>query len=167
MSGVPVDYKELSNAVSQLESKKSTDLNDISMHLVKTVMPFISSPLLHIFYKSLELGVVPEKCKIAKVIPIFKSGDTQDMNNYRSISLLCTFSKILEKIVFIRLMKYLLTFKLLCDDQFRFRPKHSTFHPMLDILNKAAATLNKKQHLLIIFCDLKKAFDTCDVNILL
>jgi Reverse transcriptase (RNA-dependent DNA polymerase) len=153
--------------VSQLESKKSTDLNKILMHLVKTVLPFISSSLLHIFNKSLELGVVPEKLKIAKVNPIFKSGDTQDMNNYRPISLLCTFSKILEKIVFLRLMKYLSSFKLLCDDQFGFRPKHSTFHPMLDLLNKAAPTLNQKQHLLILFCDLKKAFDTCDVKILL
>jgi hypothetical protein len=97
MFGVPVDYQELTNAVSQLESKKSTDLKEISMHLVKTVLPFISSPLLHIFNKSLELGVVPDKFKIAKVIPTFKSGDTQDMNNYRLISLLCTFSKILEK----------------------------------------------------------------------
>jgi Reverse transcriptase (RNA-dependent DNA polymerase) len=162
MSSVPIDYQELTNAVSQLESKKSTDLNDISMHLVKTTLPLISTPLLHIFNKSLEHGVVPDKFKIANVIPIFKNGDTQDMNNYCPISLLCTFSKILKKIVLLRLMNYLSSFKLLCDDQFGFRPKHSTFHPMFDLLNKAASTLNNKQHLLIIFCDLKKAFDTCE-----
>jgi hypothetical protein len=167
MSSVPVSQAELTNAINDLQSKKSTDLNNISMHLVKTVLTPIISPLLHIFTKSLEQGVVPEKFKIAKVIPVFKSGDPLDMNNYRPISLLCSFSKILEKIVFIRLMKYLNDHNLLSKDQFGFRPRHSTFHPMLDILNRASNALNNKKHMLIIFCDLKKAFDTCDVDVLL
>jgi hypothetical protein len=75
--------------------------------------------------------------------------------------------QILEKIVFIRLTKYLNDHNLLSKDQFGFRPKHSTFHPMLDILNRASTALNNKKHMLIIFCDLKKAFDTCDVDVLL
>jgi Reverse transcriptase (RNA-dependent DNA polymerase) len=167
MSNLPIDHSELTNAINELQDKKSTDLNDISMHLVKRSLPFISEPLLHIFNKSLEQGVVPKKFKIAKVIPIFKSGNPQDMNNYRPISLLCTFSKILEKIVFLRLTKYIDQFNLLSANQFGFRPKHSTFHPMLDILNSASDALNKKKHMLIIFCDLQKAFDTCDIKILL
>jgi Reverse transcriptase (RNA-dependent DNA polymerase) len=137
------------------------------MHLVKKSLPLIAEPLIHIFNLSLLQGVVPDKFKIAKVIPVFKSGNPQDMNNYRPISLLCSFSKILEKIVFIRLMKYLNNYNLLSSNQFGFRPKHSTYHPMLNILNTAMSALNKKQHMLIIFCDLKKAFDTCNVDILL
>jgi hypothetical protein len=159
--------QKLSSAINDLQNKKSTNLNDISMHLVKSSFTSISSPLLHIFNKSLEQGVVPDKFKVAKVIPVFKSGDPLDMNNYRPISLLCSFSKILEKIVFIRLMNYLSANNLLSRDQFGFRPKHSTYHPMLDILIKASNALNKKKHMLIIFCDLKKAFDTCDVDVLL
>jgi hypothetical protein len=64
-------------------------------------------------------------------------------------------------------MKYLNNNSLLSVNQFGFRPKHSTSHPMLDILNKASNALNNKKHMLIIFCDLKKAFDTCDVDVLL
>jgi hypothetical protein len=64
-------------------------------------------------------------------------------------------------------MKYLNDYNLLSKDQFGFRHKHSALHPMLDILNQVLSALNKKKHLLIIFCDLKKAFDTCDVNVLL
>jgi Reverse transcriptase (RNA-dependent DNA polymerase) len=127
----------------------------------------ISNPIIHIFNKSLQLGIVPRSLKIAKVIPIYKSGDVQDMNNYRPISLLCSFSKILEKIVFLRFMHYLDSNNILSSKQYGFRPKHSTYHPMLNLTNKAFSALNSKKHMLIIFCDLKKAFDTCDVDILL
>jgi Reverse transcriptase (RNA-dependent DNA polymerase) len=131
----PITYDELSLAISKLQDKKSLDLNNNSMFLVKKILPVIALPLIHVFYRSLLTGTVPKKLKIAKVIPIFKAGDPSDPNNYRPISLLCTFSKILEKIVFIRLTEYLDTNGLLSDHQFGFRPKHSTFHPMLQIVN--------------------------------
>jgi hypothetical protein len=75
MSSVPITLTEVTAALNALQSKKSTDLNDISMHLVKTCFASISTPLIHIFNKSIEQGVVHEKFKIAKVIPaVFKSG---------------------------------------------------------------------------------------------
>jgi hypothetical protein len=83
--------------------------------------------------------------KIAKVVPIFKSGCVNDINNYRPISLLCTFSKILEKIVANRLTNYLNVNNLISPNQFGFRPKHSTVHPMLSLVNAAAKALNKKK----------------------
>jgi hypothetical protein len=100
-------------------------------------------------------------------VPVFKSGDAQDMNNYRPISLLCSFSKILEKIVFLRLMDYLETNNILSEKQYGFRSRHSTYHPMLNLTNKAFSALNSKKYMMIIFCDLKKAFDTCNIEILL
>jgi Reverse transcriptase (RNA-dependent DNA polymerase) len=167
MSQVPISYDELTIAVSKLQDKKSLDKNNISMFLLKKVLTSISNPIIHVFNKSLQLGTVPRSLKIAKVVPIYKSGDVQDMNNYRPISLLCSFSKILEKIVFLRFMCYLEDNNILSCKQYGFRPKHSTYHPMLNLTNKAFSALNSKKHMLIIFCDLKKAFDTCNVNILL
>jgi Reverse transcriptase (RNA-dependent DNA polymerase) len=114
------------------------------MNLVKKTIPTIESPILHIFNRSLATGIVPSKFKIAKVVPIFKSGDPADMNNYRPISLLCTFSKILEKIVAICLTKYLNENNLISSCQFGFRAEHSTIHPMTHLLNAAASALNKK-----------------------
>jgi hypothetical protein len=105
--------------------------------------------------------------KIAKVVPVFKSGSQTDINNYRPISLLCSFSKILEKIVANRLTQYLNLNNLISPNQFGFRPKHSTIHPMLQLLNSAACVINNKKFFLVIFCDLRKAFDTCDIQILL
>ena len=89
------------------------------------------------------------------------------MDNYRPISLLSTFSKILEKIVAIRLLTYLDNNKILSKWQFGFRSKHSTSHPMVHFLNNVTENLNKKRHTVAIFCDLKKAFDTCNHSILL
>ena len=123
--------------------------------------------MLHIFFQSLKFGIVPYKFKIAKVVPIYKSGPSEDLNNYRPISLISNFAKILEKIVNLRLIKFLDSNNIISNQQFGFRKDHSTSHPMTILLNKAAAALNSKKHLLIIFCDLRKAFDTCDIKILL
>ena len=102
-------------------------------------------------------------------MPVFKSGDSHDFSNYRPISLLSTFAKLQEKILAIQMMKYLNKFRILYDHQYGFRSKHNTLHPMLHFLNKIYDSLNKDtpEYTLGIFIDLKKAFDTCDKNILL
>jgi hypothetical protein len=167
MSNSLITANELMSALNKLQDKTSLDRNNISMCMLKKVIPYISDPLLHIFNQSLQCGIVPDNLKIAKVVPVYKNGDALDMNNYRPISLLCSFSKVLEKIVFLRLMEYLETNNILSSKQYGFRPKHSTFHPMLNLTNSAFSALNSKKHMLIIFCDLKKAFDTCNIDILL
>ncbi len=141
-------------------------MTGLSSCLLKKIAPELTAPLIHIFNKSLATGLLPDKFKIAKVIPIFKSGDALDPSNYRPISLLSTFSKILEKIVHQRLFTYLDSNNLLSPQQFGFRPKHSTSHPMSLLLNQITSALNAKKHSIVIFCDLKKAFDTCNHEIL-
>ena len=89
------------------------------------------------------------------------------MDNYRPIALLSTFSKILEKIVCNRLSNYLEKNNLLSKFQFGFRKEHSTLHPMVHFMNKITAALENKMHTIAIFCDLRKAFDSCDHKILL
>jgi hypothetical protein len=101
-----------------------------SSNLLKKVSNLLLYPLKHIINRSFITGCVPTKLKIAKVIPIFKAGDASDINNYRPISLLSTFSKILEKIVQNRLVDYLETHNLISLQQFGFRSSHSTVHPM-------------------------------------
>ena len=71
-------------------------------------------------------GVVPMKMKIAKVVPIFKKGDTLNLNNYRPISLLISFSKILEKLMYTRTIKLPMNANILSNFQFGFRGKHTT-----------------------------------------
>lgn len=163
----PVTESEILEASKILLSKNSTDFNGLSMSFLKLVIPSLTKPLKHVFSCSLSNGVVPLQFKIAKVIPVFKSGDKSLMDNHRPISLLCNFSKLLEKVVSIRLFKFLDGNNILSKWQFGFRPGHSTIHPMIHFTNFISAAINNKKHAIAIFCDLRKAFDTCNHTILL
>ena len=163
----PVTISEILNATKLLQDKKTPDHNGISSNFLKKIIFNIATPLLHIFRLSFDKGIVPSQLKLAKVIPIFKNGDPSNMDNYRPISLLSSLSKILEKIVAIRLTTFLNEYDILSNWQFGFRSQHSTVHPMVHFTNFLSNAINKKEHSLAIFCDLKKAFDCCDHTILL
>jgi Reverse transcriptase (RNA-dependent DNA polymerase) len=89
------------------------------------------------------------------------------MNNYRPISMLNVFSKIFEKIVANRLSSFLELNNLISNSQFGFHRKHSTVQPLTKFLNFISKANNANHHCLAIFCDLQKAFDTCDHCILI
>ena len=93
--------------------------------------------------KALQKGIVPDKMKIAKVVPIFKSSAQTLLKNYRPISLLSAFSTILERDMNNQLMTFLKTNDILYKHQYRFRPKHSTIHPIIHLLNHCATAASK------------------------
>ena len=159
--------EEVLEATKLLLDKKTPDHTGVSSNFIKQTISVIVNPLFHVLKLSLNTGVVPSQFKIAKVIPIFKAGEKNSMDNYRPISLLSIFSKIMEKIVASRLQSYLDTNGILSKWQFGFRSGHSTIHPMVHFLNKIGDSLNNNKHTIGIFCDLKKAFDTCNHQILL
>ena len=103
----PTTRYEIIDIVSALKNKKSAGHDEIDHFILKGVISSIADPLEYIFNVSLSTGQVPEQMKIAKVIPLFKTGDNLDTSNYRPISLLSTISKILEKIIYIRTINFL------------------------------------------------------------
>ena len=105
--------------------------------------------------------------KIAKVIPIFKKDDPSLFSNYRPISILPSLSKILEKIVYIRLYSFLTRNNLLTQIQYGFRKNYSTDYAIIQLCDKITSSLANKEHVTGVFLDLSKAYDTIDHQILL
>ena len=135
--------------------------------LIKNVAEGIMLPLVHIYNLSMMNGSVPMSMKIAKVVPIFKKGDPKLVTNYRPISLLTSFSKILEKLIYTRTVKFLNHSKIFSNFQFGFREKHTTTHAVLHFVDKISSALDNHMHTVGIFLDYSKAFDTVDHEILL
>jgi hypothetical protein len=153
--------------IRSLAPKQSRDVSGISTKMIKMVGDEISTPLAHIFNLSLTSGNFPMSFKQCRVIPIFKSGDRLECDNYRPISLLSSISKILEKIVAEKLVQHLLSNDLLYNFQFGFLPKRTTEQNLLHIVNYITNALNENKYCIGIFLDLKKAFDVCSHDILL
>ena len=105
--------------------------------------------------------------KIAKIVPIPKQGDPELCTNYRPISLLTGFSKILEKLVHARTVSFLRDNEILNNSQFGFRENCNTTHAILSLINQVNLSIDKKLHTIGIFLDFSKAFDTVNHDILL
>ena len=104
----PVSLSELLSTVKSLPSKLSSGYDKIPLKIIKNVIYSVADPLLKIINKSFCNGVFPDALKIAKIIPLFKGGDSKDPVNYRPISVLPSFSKIFEKLMHARLTSFLL-----------------------------------------------------------
>ena len=163
----PTYAEEITKIVANLKEGKSPGHDGIDNYLIKNIFPQIVDPLVHIINSSLTTGHVPNSMKIAKVIPIYKKGEKDDVNNYRPISLLTFISKILERIVYIRTERFLKTCDIFSKFQFGFRENHSTTHALLTLIDKVTHALDTFSHTIGIFLDFSKAFDTINHQILL
>ena len=163
----PVTEHELLLLIRNLNSNKSPGPDNIAPGLIKIAAPALIEPLLHIYNQSLMTGIVPDKLKIAKVIPVFKKGDHYVASNYRPISLLSIFDKILEKLMYTTLYSFLTKNNVLYKYQFGFRRNHSTALALIEVLDNIYRKLDENETVLGIYLDLQKAFDTVNHEILL
>jgi hypothetical protein len=157
----------ITDVIKSMHSKVSLDLDGISLHFIKQIIYSIADPLSYIFTLSLKKGVFPEKFKECRIVPIFKSGDPLSCDNYRPISLVNSISKILEKIVSIKLTNHLQLNNLLYIHQYGFQRGLSTEHNLIQVINFIANSMNKGNFCIGVFLDLKKAFDVCAHDVLL
>ena len=115
----------------------------------------------------MKTGKFPDELKTGKITPIYKKDDEEHFENYRPVSTLPIFGKIFEKIIYRRLYSFFTSQNLIHDKQFGFRENHSTSHAINYSVHKITQALKEGGHVLGIFIDLSKAFDTIDHKILL
>ena len=142
-------------------------VDGINSKLLKKLSPYIITEITHLMNLCLTKKVFPKCLKIAQIKPIFKAGSKFMFTNYRPISILPTFSKILERIMYNQLSQYLNDNNILYDNQFGFRKNHSTYMPVSMLYDHATLGMSKGQTPVAIFLDLRKAFDTVHHAILL
>ena len=148
--------------------KKSCDAYGLSQAVVLSDGGILVPVLTHLANCSMRTGTVPDKMKIARVIPIYKGkGERHSFTNYRPISLLPVFSKILEKMIYSKIFEFLVRYQILFKSQYGFRKGRNTSHATIDFLQTIEKAFQDQEYAIGIFCDLSKAFDTLDHNILL
>jgi hypothetical protein len=146
--------------IKSLKTKRSNGYDEISVEVLKISSPFIISPLTYISNKMLSTGIIPDRLKYAEIKPYCKDGCENESSNYRPISLLTSFSKILENIILSRLNQPICDYNIIASEQFGFRRQSSTTKASYVLFSEILEALNKQKIVGGIFCALKKAFDS-------
>jgi len=148
------------NIIKKL-SNKAPGQDKITANMLKNSSFKITLQIYYIIKKSMQLGYFPKIWKTALVLAFPKPGKAQTSpTSYRPISLLSVISKIYEKIIHTQIMKHLETYKIIINEQFGFRSRHSTVAQLLRITEYFALEMNKKRYSAMLLLDLQKTFDS-------
>ena len=161
----PTSPFEVKQHINETSPKCSAGWDEMPPAALKYLPDCITNVLSYIFNLSLCQGKFISSFKHTKLIPVYEKGDSKILINYRPISLLPSFSKILEKIVYKRLYSFFSRFNLFSNSQFGFTKGHSTSHANCLLIDRVTAAFEKKLTTLGIFLDFSKALDTIDHNI--
>jgi hypothetical protein len=163
----PVGVQEIVHFAKRMPSKKSCGYDGVPMFLAKKVAPLVAAPMADICCASFAQGLYPDPFKPGVVVPVFKKGDCMDAGNYRPISNLPAFSKILENCFLVRLLTFFEDNKLLPASQHGFLKGRGTQTALFEFMNNLFKSFEKRQKVLSIFYDLSNAFGTVCTPILL
>ena len=155
----PPNTSEIANALLTLSVNKAVGYDNIPAFFLK-VAPVLAPYLFYLLDYAFNNGIFPDNCKIATIIPIHKNGNQSNPSNYRPISILTCFSKIIERLIYKRLFSFISKNKILPSHQYGFQKKTSTAHAILDFVTASHDNIHHHHFTGIFFLDFKKAFDT-------
>ena len=153
---------EIVRMIDKLPNKKSSGYDKVDNILLKYIRNAVAAPLSMIFNESLSQGIFSTCMKLAEVVPLYKGKDRNEKSNYRPISLLLTISKILEKIMYKRVYKFLNNTNQFYYSQYGFRTGHSCNQVICELVGEIVKNTEKNWTTVCVFLDLSKAFDTLE-----
>ena len=157
----PITSSEIEDLIDNLNTQKSVPSFCISIKFIKISAKVISPILAKLFNLCIKEGIFPEAFKISEILPVHKAGSKTIVTNYRPIALLSVFSKLLEKSIYIQIVKFLNLNNQFYDHQFGFRENSSTENATLQIYQHLLMKLEKKRNCVLCFCRSKKSFWHC------
>lgn len=168
MALFPTTPSEIISIIKKI--KPNANLNDIlPINHIKECKDILVEPITSCINKCFIDGRFPDALKCAKIIPLFKNGDSLSMENYRPISILSDFSKIIEQVIFERIYNFAKKFKIIDHRQFGFQRQSGTLSAAICLLDDIRNSLDKsnKNITACLFLDVSKAFDTIIRSILM
>ena len=164
-----VTEEEVIMAIRNLKNSNATGVDYIDIRTIKLIADIVAPVFTHIVNLSIRFSVFPEVYKWAKVVPLLKSStaDTTLPKSYRPVALLPVLSKVLEKVVFSQLVKYLEENKLIHPNLHGSRVNHDTSTALIQLYDKWVQEIEEGRVVGVLFCDQSAAFDLCDHGLLL
>lgn len=160
-----ISIEEVEWSINKLKPKRSCGPDLIPPYVLKGCVDIISVPLKILFNLSVSTNVFPEKWKVSRVCPVFKSGDKKLFNNYRPVSILSSFAKVFEQIIYQRLFKHVSP--CITSMQHGFMPKQSTSTNLLTLTDFIISNMDNGDQTDVIYMDMRKAFDIISHTLLL
>ena len=151
-------WNQVWRVLSQLDPSKAMGHDGLGPAILKACAVPLAAPLSRFFNQCMELSTIPVEWKLHIIVPIHKSGDKSLVNNYRPISLLCSTSKVLEKLIYKHLEDFIIP--QISVYQFGFLKGRSCLHKLLVSLADIVDSVNRNLSTDVIYLDLRKAFDT-------
>ena len=164
LSAIDITIQDVYAVLHSLDCKKAKGVDLIGPMVLKQCADALCSPIHHLFDVSLSSSQLPTEWCTHLITPVFKAGDRSLVKNNRPISLLCSTSKVLERLVFNHVANHVAGYIASC--QFGFMKGRSSQQQLLIMLNKIHSDLEDKMCSDVVYLDFKKAFDSVDHNIL-
>ena len=150
---------DIMKVIQKLDPNKGHGQDNINIRMIKICGKSICIPLRKTLDECLSTGTFPLEWKKDNVVPIFKKGDKKIYKNYRPISLLPIFGKILERLIFEEMFPFFIENKLIAANQSGFKPGDSCINQLIAITHEIFQSFDASYEVRGVFLDISKAFD--------
>ena len=159
---------EVEKIISSLKNSKACGIDHLDTYILKLIKKEAVPAICHILNLSIQTTRFPTRWKVAKVVPLYKGkGSKFESKNYRPVAILPVLSKVLERVVFIQLVRYMDQNRFFNPSHHGYRSFHSTTTAMLQMYDMWVTSLEKGELAGVVMVDMSAAFDVVDTELLL